>query len=373
MHIFIVSLGRNILKDGSRERERIERYAAQVETLHVVVLTRREHGLNSEIHAGNLTLIPTNTRTRIGMLFKLWSIVKSKIAVLPRTQTIVSTQDPLEIGWFCYAMTRFLGIALHIQIHGDYFSSPAWASGSLLRKARRYAAGIFVRHVVSLRVVSERIKHSLIALGVRPERITVLPIRPELEQFLRIDTSKRTQASCTFLFLGRLAPEKNIQRIIHAFAQVVTTYPSARLRIVGDGEEKRTIQTLIHQLHLEQTVHCAPWSAHAPQEMGQAQVFLLASLHEAYALTLIEAMATGLPVITTDVGCVGEVVYDQKHGIVVYDATVDAYARAMVAMAADVALRERCGNAGRSTARELAKVSIDEYARAWVTAISKAS
>lgn len=373
MNVISISLARGVLEEGSRERTRMDAYARQLTSLHMVVLTRAEHGYSNVEQIGNLYLYPTNSRTRLMMLYDAWGIIL-RIARKRDTSArwVLSAQDPLEIGWVSQIIAWVTHIPLHVQVHGDYFSSNAWVEHSLVRWFRRFVASMFLKRVIAIRVVSERIKKSLVSLGIPEARITVLPIRPELEEFLSVVHKVSTDTTvCTFLYLGRLAPEKDIARIVYACARIYAKYSNVRLRIVGSGTEKQKIESLIETLAMQSVITIIPWTKHVAQEMAQADVFLLASKHEAYALTLIEAMAVGLPLITTNVGCVGEIVQDGVQGIVVYKEGIESYANAMERMITDVSFRKYCAEQGKKSAQRIAQDTQEAYIKGWVTSLSK--
>ncbi len=367
MNLLTISLGRHILEKGSREYMRMQMYATHFDAMHIVVLTRHTHGYVDAIHEGNLHIYPTHARTRIQMLCAAFLISRRIIKETPGSFT-VSAQDPLEIGWLSYFISLTTRALLHIQVHGDYFSSNAWVGTSLIRRLRRMFALTLLRTAPRIRVVSERIKSSLVSRGVKAERITVLPIRPELEAFLQVSYTPRTHGPYTFLYIGRLAPEKNILRIVEAFTSLCQTY-TIRLRIVGGGEELSSIERFIRDHHVEEKVELIPWTTDVPLEMARADVFVLASLHEAYALTLVEAMAAGLPIVTTDVGCVGEIVEDNVHALVVREAGVAVYAAAMRRMIEEPLLRAHFSETNKRTAHTLAQMSPQTYTQLWAASI----
>jgi glycosyltransferase involved in cell wall biosynthesis len=372
MDVLTISLGRNILKSGSRERLRMHGYAEHLHSLHIIVLTRTCHGFTSEVHEGNLHLYPTNSLCRPMMLIDAFFKGRKIIQKEGGRSFIVSAQDPLEIGWFSWFLTMLTHTHLHVQVHGDYFSSPAWVGRSILRYVRRALALHLLRGVSEIRVVSERIKKSLIARGIEKDRITVLPIRPELEAFLQINRPTPVSSRCSFLYVGRLAEEKDIFRIVDAFKMLYATTPTVRLRIVGDGEEKADVLDFIKKEHLDDVITLIPWTEDVPSCMAEADVFLTASKHEAYGLTIVEAMASGLPVVTTDVGCVGEVFTDGIHGIVVREVGLMPYVHAMEKMAHDESFRTTCGMKGRQTVATLVNDSPEGYIRAWVDSMARA-
>ena len=143
-----------------------------------------------------------------------------------------------------------------------------------------------------------------------------------------------------------------------------------KLTIVGDGEERANLVALVESLGISESVMFSSWTEGVQEEMSRADIFLLASRHEAYALTLIEAMAVGLPVITTDVGCVGEVVEDMVHGLVVRGESDEVYAEAIRELIQKPELQEQYGRAGRRRASEIGEGTQDEYVHAWVRSLT---
>ena len=369
MEVLSISLGRNILKRGSRDRERMQLYAKELEAYHIIVLTRRVHGFTEEVHEGNLHVYPTDSRTRLHMLWDAFWIGR-RIAQKKRERPlIISAQDPLAIGWLSWLLVCVSDARLHIQVHGDYFS-PQWVGHSLVRRFERFWALRLLTCAPAIRVVSVRIEQSLIARNISRERITVLPIRPELEAFLAMEHVFRNEPPLTLLYIGRLAPEKDIPRIVRAFACIRAEYPNIHLRIVGEGSEKGKIESCIRATGVEQQVSLAPWTEDVPREMNRADMLLVASEHEAYGLVLIEAMAVGITIITTDVGCVGEVFKDGEHGVVVRTAGDAAYAAALRTLLADADMRRACGHRAKETAQTLSEtVTSGAYVHTWVTSL----
>lgn len=345
-------------------------YATHLDALHIVILSRKEHGFSGERHEENLHLYPTNSRSRVGMLFDAYRIGKNIRANMRGTENcVVSAQDPFALGLISYLLCLVTHAQFHVQVHGDYFS-PHWGTNPMLRGFWRIVARFLFTRAIRIRVVSERIKNSLINKGIHKSRITVLPIRPELESFLKSPRFERGGNVLTFLAMSRFSSEKNIPLIVDAFSVLHNEYPNIRLRLVGDGPEKAYVEKYIQNGGAAEAVTILPWTEDAVGEMQKADIFLLASRHEAYGLTLVEAMASGLPIITTDVGCVGELVKNGVHGIVTRVNDRNAYVLAMKRMVTHEDFRSACGRAGRETAEIVARTSAHEYAKAWVASLS---
>ncbi len=372
MEIVALSIGRGILDPGSREYERMRQYALHVEGLHIVVLARREHGEHDEIHNGALHVYPTHARTRIGMLIAAGRIAFRLVRSFSGRETVVTAQDPFAIGLLAFVLARSTSVRFHVQLHGDYWGS-AWGQESLVSRLQVSLKKILARYLLmradGVRVVSERIKKSLIREGLAKAPITVLPIRPELEEFLKVDHDRAPHEYKRFLIASRFSKEKNIPLMVRAFRRAQERNPRMSLTIAGRGGEADLIQRTV-KVHRVEHVTFLPWITDMPHQYSETDVFLLGSLHEAYGLTLIEALASGVPVITTDVGCVGELVRDGEHGIVVPVNDEDAYVDALVRMSTDTAFREACGNAGRLLGQRLRETTPESYAKKWVAAHS---
>jgi glycosyltransferase involved in cell wall biosynthesis len=100
--------------------------------------------------------------------------------------------------------------------------------------------------------------------------------------------------------VGRLDRQKGHWHLIRAFAEVRRKLPAARLVILGEGDQREYLQRIIGELGLEDVVHLPGYRANPFQFMRRAKVFALSSLWEGFPAILLEAMACGLPVITTD-------------------------------------------------------------------------
>ena len=117
------------------------------------------------------------------------------------------------------------------------------------------------------------------------------------------------------LAVGRLYPQKDYPVLIRAFAQVRKVRP-ARLVILGDGPEKQNLQTLIHELGIEADVALLGFVENPYAYMARAGVFTLSSAWEGLPTVIIEAMAVGTPVISTNCKSgPAEILADGKYGL----------------------------------------------------------
>ena len=117
--------------------------------------------------------------------------------------------------------------------------------------------------------------------------------------------------------VGRLAPEKGYADLIQAASHVRDRVSGFRLLIVGDGPERSRLEALVTRLQLEDCVQLLGERSDVAAQLQQAALYVCSSHTEGLSLTLLEAMASGLPVVATDVGGNSEVVDPGQTGVLV--------------------------------------------------------
>ena len=200
--------------------------------------------------------------------------------------------------------------------------------------------------------VSEDMRERLESWGAPPDKITVNPCGVDTGLFTQQDPSRSPP---TFVAVGRLVPIKAPQLTLLAFAKVLAVCPEARLIIVGDGLLRGSLEQLSVALGLESRVDLVGALPH-PQVrdvMAGARAFVQHSMKtadveaEGFGLTLVEAGATGLPVVASRCGGMKDIVIHGETGFLVDQGDLDTMADYMLRLARDGALAARLGAAGR--------------------------
>lgn len=330
LKIISVGYAKQALRAGTREHERILKYASVLGEMHMIVFTRSKEGFPDFQKIGNLSLYATNNKTKIGMLWKAILIGREIINKDINNRFIVSSQDPFETSLVGRMIVYGNSAIHHVQVHGDVFNPLSYQT-SILNRLRFFYGKAVVRSSASIRVVSERIKKTLLLLKVPEEHITVLPIQADLESFLKIGEERvyRKRDSVSFLYVGRFSPEKNLIFLVKAFSCVALEYKHISLTLIGDGPTLANIKKEIHHRKLENQIILKPWTKNVAREMGDHDVFCLSSDHEGWGMVMLEAAGTGMPVLTTDVGCAGELILNKKHGIVIRVGDLSGYVSAL--------------------------------------------
>lgn len=155
------------------------------------------------------------------------------------------------------------------------------------------------------------------------------------------------------LQVARFHPVKDHLTAIRAFADTVKQVPNARLLLAGDGDEREKITETIETLGVAGRVSLLGVREDVPALMAAADLFMLSSVSEGISVTLLEAMAAGLPIVATDVGGNSEVVEHGQTGLLSPRADSSALAVNMVGLLSDGATRNAFGQAGRERLMKL--------------------
>lgn len=162
--------------------------------------------------------------------------------------------------------------------------------------------------------------------------------------------------------VGRLEPAKGFDLLIAAFAQVAPRYPDWTLRIVGDGRRRQQLVDAITDHQLEDRIELRPGTPDIQEELATASIYVLSSRFEAFGMVLIEAMATGLAVVSF--ACrqgPREFLVPERNALLAPPKKIDLLADQLDRAMSDVALRERLGRAARADVRAftVSKVTAD--------------
>jgi glycosyltransferase involved in cell wall biosynthesis len=179
--------------------------------------------------------------------------------------------------------------------------------------------------------------------GVSPRRIRTIRNGIDLTRFAYTGPA----SDGPVVTVARLSPEKDVATLVRATALAARELPSFRLEVAGDGVCMPALRQLTAELGLEGHVRFHGEVRDVPALLGRARLFVLPSVEEGISLTLLEAMARGLPVVATRIGGNPEVVADGETGLIIPAREPDSMARAMLRLLGDVAESQRLGRAGR--------------------------
>lgn len=170
--------------------------------------------------------------------------------------------------------------------------------------------------------------------------------------------------------MGRLVPQKGFDLLLQAFRSIAGNYPDWHLTVIGEGEERATLENDIRAHGIADRVTLAGEVAEPRSIMRHADIFVLSSRYEGFPNALIEAMDCGLAVVSFDCpGGAADIVRHEDDGILVKSLTAGALAASLEKVIADDDLRMRLARASRDVA---ARFSEQEVLSKWLCVIGDA-
>src|SRR3989338_5363206 len=295
MNVLMISTDRKIFEDGSMVRSRMLEYGKLFDELHIIVFSKER---NKTKISDNIFIYSTNSMSKFFYIINAVKIGKKIVKTSPNN-FIITTQDPFETGISGWLIAKKFKIKLQLQIHTDFLNK-YFIQKSLLNRLRVVVAKFLLLKTNCIRVVSKKIADTLKTI-VDDSKIKNAPIKIDLRK-------KYPQFDFIILMSSRLEKEKNISLAIFVMKEIIKKYPETWLIIVGEGRERKSLKSQISSLKLDGNVIFDGWQNKDAlfSYYKTADLFLLTSNYEGYGMTIIEALAAGLPVISTDVGVARE-------------------------------------------------------------------
>ncbi len=272
-----------------------------------------------------------------------WFLRKHEVRVL--------MVEYLDVALTWLPVARELGIRFFAHAHGydvsERLRDPAWRE--------RYLALAGADGIVT---VSSHSRDRLVELGLPAERIRAVPCGVDVPAS---PPSRAGSDTVTCLAVGRLVVKKSPVFLLDAFRRAAEAEPGLRLEIVGDGELLPVAEHFVHAFDLGDlvTLHGAQPPEFVADAMAQADIFVQHSVvdstngdEEGLPVSILEAMANALPVVSTRHAGIGEAVDDGVTGFLVAEGDSPAMGERIAGLARDASLRNRLGVAGWRRAGE---------------------
>jgi 1,2-diacylglycerol 3-alpha-glucosyltransferase len=221
---------------------------------------------------------------------------------------------------------------------------------------------------------SEGLREILQGLGVRaaievlPNGVDLAPFREKVTPLSHAELSI-PEEDVVLIYVGRLGPEKNLVSLVRAFGGAHAAYPNTSLVLVGDGPERDNLEHLVERNGLtDKVVFCGMVDyARLPRYLSAADLFVTASVTEVHPLSVIEAMAAGLPVLGIRSPGIEDMVVDGQTGVLSAD-DLPSFTAQMARLVAEGETRRAMSDRARLDAERFAieKTSarlVDRYAQ----------
>jgi len=213
-----------------------------------------------------------------------------------------------------------------------------------LKLMKRFDHLIAVSHATKAEMVDAGVPEDIITVihnGIDTEAWASARASGNIREELKISASTPVVG-----YVGRISPEKDLDTWLRAAALVADSVPAARFVLVGDGRDGNTqdqLEQLAVSLGIGDRVFFAGYRHNLLPVYAAFDTFLLSSRREGLPNSLLEAMAMGVPVVTTDVAGAKELVLDGRTGFVLPQGDVEGIARALIVLAGDDRMRKQMG------------------------------
>jgi len=208
---------------------------------------------------------------------------------------------------------------------------------------------------------SQAVRQSFIQRGIQPAKIAVIYNSVDLACFDAVDWEAARRATRQAFgwdeghfvvgTVARLERIKGLDHLVEAASAVAETIPRARFLVVGDGPQREDLLSRVHHFGLEERFVFAGLRSDVPQILPAFDLFVLPSLSEALGIAAIEALASGVPVVASQVGGVPEVIIHGETGLLVPPGDAAQLAQAIWHVAANPAEARRWADCGRERVR----------------------
>ncbi len=287
------------------------------------------------------------------------------------------------VDWHCARRLREFLVEEKVElVHAHQYTpffqaalSRGWRSGPPIlftEHGRHVPDRRHLSHVVCNRILTRSADHvvgvgravrdALVANeGFSEHRVGVVYNGVKLDPYLNAPRERRVtfrrelglEDAFVIMQVARLNALKDHATALRTIERVAKEVPNARLVLVGEGEEREAIEAVVRERGLAHLVRFLGVRRDIPELLSAADCFLLTSISEGIPLTIIEAMASGLPVVCTSVGGIAEMIEDGRTGFLAPAGNDDELAKHLVRLARAPNLRTMLGTLGRQRAIEL--------------------
>jgi teichuronic acid biosynthesis glycosyltransferase TuaC len=251
------------------------------------------------------------------MFFSVKQAVSKVLEDTGREDTLVHSHALLPDGLAGGMAARKFGLKSLCTLHGSDINIYPHYSNLIYRDSK-----LGMAFTDSLIAVSGLVKKR--ALEILPDaRVDVITNGVNTETFKTRGNKKTSERR--IIFVGRLTEDKGVKELLKAFAHIYRKHPDTRLVLIGEPVLREWISGFIRENALEKAVEMTGGVPHEtlPEHYGKGHLFVLPSYSEGMPVSMLEAMAMGLPVVISAVGGVPEIIRHGENGLLVKPRSVD--------------------------------------------------
>ncbi len=304
--------------------------------------------------------------TRVGLQFPQTSLLK----ILRHDFDIIHGHSGGPVSFLGWQIAKLYGVPYIATYHTFWNKYTHYFLKGVIRpKIFEVSSTLFGNVCEALVAPTQKVKNELRQYGIR-KPIFVIPNGLETERFVNVKKGflrnkyKIPKDAKIILCIARLGREKSVDFIIQSFKHIYEAEKKVYFFIVGTGPDKENLQNLAKKLGVSDRIIFTGPVKHLsiPKVYADADLFVFASKTETQGMVVLEAMASGIPVVSVTDKVFKNVVIDDVNGYLVKKNTA-LYAECVLKLIQNTSLRKKLGNNGRKTAEQY---SIHEIAKSFV-------
>ncbi|MCX6731892.1 MAG: glycosyltransferase [Candidatus Parcubacteria bacterium] len=305
----------------------------------------------------NLPSIPTPVYTGERLTLPVGMALRSVKKIKP---DIIHVHTPFTVGWEAILAAKIFKIPLvgthhtfydhylkHVRLNYDWAKKLSW----------KYTVAFYNRCDLILNP-SQSLTDTMIKKGLKKPADV---LRNFIEtDFFKPAADKQIKQKKSITYMGRLSYEKNIDQVIKAFALVLKARPNLNLTIIGDGPERKNLENLTGKLGIKNNIIFTGFlrNENLLLALQSNDIFVTASKSENMPLSVVEAMAVGLPCVAVKEKGLTELIKDGYNGFLVEADRPEKLAKKILDLLARPELLEKFSHASRELALEYSKEKI---------------
>jgi len=308
--------------------------AAQGHDVHII--TSWDKGLTRESAEEGFHIHRVKTVRR--PVFQVLTYIPKSLPVIRKINPDIVHCQSIPLGLSGFLIKKLFGKPYVVYGRGSDVYNP-WIFKNIVSK-------LVLRNADAIIALTEDMKKRI--QNIHDRSVFVIPNGVDLERFGELpqeipDKESKLTDEKVIIFIGTLRPVKGVRYLIEAMRMIAEGYKRTRLLLVGDGEERGYLEKLVNKMGLED---CVSFIGRVPHEraltyMVTSDVFVLPSLSEGFPMTILEAMACGLPIVATRIGGLPEVIEDGRSGFLVEPENPKEIAERVLLLLEDNELRKR--------------------------------
>lgn len=259
-------------------------------------------------------------------------------------------------------VTWLIGTDMYVEIHRG------WTGRKLLLP--------MVRSATSTLCMGQYSKSVLLSLGWNDKRVIVGRNAYDFSNFYALSPKERwKKGKWDIIYIGRLDRyHKRVDLLLGAVAEMKKQRSCVSCAIVGDGPDYKRLKELTYSLDIVENVFFLGHRNDIPHLLNESRIFAMTSSWEGLPSSIVEAVVSGLPVITSNVGDVGDIIKDAINGILLQSEKPADYAKAIMNFLNNHALYEAMSHESKQTGETIMKdINFGESRKRWETALCKAN